>query len=66
MFPLPAGLIALLEVAVPAATALIVGAMVGHRSVRELREKTGDKSMLTGVLSGESFRPGKDHPRKAA
>jgi hypothetical protein len=52
----PALLVQALAVALPA---LIGGALayaLGHRQVRVLREKTGDDSVLTNVLSGEAFR----------
>ncbi len=43
-----------------------VSAFVGARSVRRLRESTGDDSALTNVLSGEVFRHHDSSNQKAA
>lgn len=46
----------ILMVAGPALFGAITAIAFGHRQVRALREKTGDDSALTNVLSGEFLR----------
>jgi hypothetical protein len=52
----PAFLVQAIAVAVPALIGAGLAFALGHRQVRELREKTGDDSAITNVLSGEVFR----------
>jgi hypothetical protein len=49
-------LIDILAVSVPALFGAVSAVLFGHRQVRALREKTGDDSSLTKVLSGEFLR----------
>lgn len=58
-------LVQFLALVIPALGGGVFAGLVGHRQVRALREKTGDKSALTNVLSGEFLHR---HPedRKAA
>ena len=42
--------------AAPAVLGVAVAYVAGHRSVRGLRKKVGDNSLLTHVLSGDIFR----------
>jgi hypothetical protein len=58
-------LIQLLALIVPALGGGIFAGLVGHGQVRALRQKTGDKSALTTVLSGE-FLQRHHEDRKAA
>lgn len=41
---------------VPAAIGIVASILLGPRQVRFLREKTGDTSFLTALLSGAVFR----------
>ena len=55
-----------LAVAVPAVIGAVLAYALGHRQVRVLREKTGDDSALTNILSGEAFRRHTRNEREAA
>lgn len=46
----------IVALAVPALFGALAGVIFGHRQVRALREKTGDDSTITTVLSGDFLR----------
>ena len=55
----------IIALVVPALLGAVAGIVFGHRQVRVLRQKTGDDSAITHVLSGDFLHPDEER-RKAA
>jgi hypothetical protein len=56
----------LITIIVAPICALVAVFFVGRMAAKELRQRTNDRSRLTGLLSGESFRKKRTAPPEAA